>query len=304
MSVTSTSHPSNWKRERSPAPAEEGDPRSRGPRRISVRSIVATVVGVAVIAAVAAWVSASPVFAMRTITVSGNHHLTSGEVADLAGLRSSTNVFWLSGGAVARRLESDPWVLTASVGKVLPSTIHVRLVERVPVAVTAGTDLLVSADGVLLGPAGPGTRLPAVAVPAGARVGQRLALTLPSLSVARTLPATLRGMVQRVASEPSGLTLVLRGGVRAIYGDASDALAKGAALQALLSWARSHGVTPVYIDVRIPEAPALLPSGLLPSVSPTPAAGSTTASPSPSASPRQASPSPSASGSPRPSHSR
>jgi hypothetical protein len=57
------------------------------------------------------------------------------------------------------------------------------------------------------------------------------------------------------------LTVILRDGVRVLYGDASEAGAKGRALSSLLSWAKKQGIRAEYIDVRAPGAPALLPLG-------------------------------------------
>jgi hypothetical protein len=55
--------------------------------------------------------------------------------------------------------------------------------------------------------------------------------------------------------------VTLRDGIKVIYGDATDAAAKGEALVAVLSWADRRGVTPEYVDVRAPAAPALKPAG-------------------------------------------
>jgi cell division protein FtsQ len=221
--------------------------------------------GLAAIGAAGWGATMTPLFEMRTLHVSGNRHLTDAEVARLAGLSRSTNVLWLRGDAVARRIERDPWILRARVARSLPGTVSVSIQERRPVAIVeAGRSLLlVSGDGVVLGQARASARLPVIHV-SGARlaVGNRLPRTPAELLVARSLPAAVRGKVQRITTpDHGGLTLILRSGVQVLYGDGSEAGAKGRALSSLLSWAKKEGVRPDHIDLRAPAAPALVPVG-------------------------------------------
>jgi cell division protein FtsQ len=226
-------------------------------------------VGLTLIAAAAWWVTNTPLFDMRTLRVSGNRHLSDTEVARLAGLSRTTNVMWLRTGALADRIEQDPWVLRAKVSRTLPGTVTVSIHERRPVAIVeAGrSSLLVSGDGVILGSARPKTRLPAITL-AGApvAVGSRISGLPAVLIVARSLPAGVRSKVARITqARPGALTLILRDGAKVLYGDASETDAKGRALSSLLSWASKRGIRPDYIDVRAPAAPALLPLGAVPS---------------------------------------
>lgn len=223
------------------------------------------VVGLAVIAAAGLWVTTTPLFDLRTLRVSGNRHLSNVQVARLAGLSPTTNVVWLRAGAVADRIERNPWVLRAHVSRALPGTVVVSIQERRAVAVVeAGKSLLlVSADAMILGPAPAGTRLPTFAlapVPGGR--GSRIAGSPAPLVVARSLPPEVRRKVERITqTSPGALTLILRNGARVLFGDASEAQAKCRALSSLLSWATERGIRADYIDVRAPAAPALLPVG-------------------------------------------
>jgi hypothetical protein len=83
--------------------------------------------------------------------------------------------------------------------------------------------------------------------------------------------------VSRIAIGSRGeVTMTLRSGLPVIYGDESRPAAKGQALQAVLEWATGAGVTPAYVDVSAPNAPALLPPPPVvaaPSPSPAPSAG-------------------------------
>jgi cell division protein FtsQ len=217
------------------------------------------IMGLAVVLAAAWWVSNSPVFDMKSLTVEGNGHLTDGDVARLSGLTSTSNVLWMSTGPIEERLERDPWVSQASVARHLPTGITIRITERVATAVTAGGQpMLVAGDGTVLGRAGASTELPLIAPPPGPiTVGERLPVSA-ELTVVAALPDSLRQLVMTVTREADGsLALLMRDGTTVSYGDASQAEAKAVALRAVLSWAQRQRMHPTYIDVRAPSAPAI-----------------------------------------------
>jgi cell division protein FtsQ len=225
---------------------------------------VTILVGLALIAVVGWWVTNSPLFDMRTFRVSGNRHLSDTDVARLAGLSRSTNVVWLGTGAVAARVERDPWVVRARVSRTLPGSVTISVQERKPVAMveSKGSMLLVSGDGVVLGRASRKHRLPAIEV-AGAptQVGSRIRGATLQLIVARALPTRVRRRVAQITrTEGGSVNLILRSGVPVFFGDASQATAKARALSSLLSWANEKAIPADYIDVRAPAAPALLPA--------------------------------------------
>jgi cell division protein FtsQ len=228
----------------------------------ALRAVAAAAIGVVIVTAAAWRVSDSALFELRSLQVRGARHLDRHEVARLGGLGQSTNVLWLRPGRVAASIRADPWVLWVRVSRTLPSTITIAIKERAPVAeLTGSPPLLVAADGVILGPARSRAALPSLDAASAHVVGGRLPASLPQLVVISTLPPGLRGLVAKVSVDPdTGIALWLRDGVRVLYGDASDPSAKGAAWEAVLSWARTHGVPPGSIDVRSPSAPALLPA--------------------------------------------
>lgn len=239
--------------------------RSRG------RWTATILVGLGLIAGAGWWVTHTPLFHLRTLTVTGNRHLSDDEVARLAGLSRATNVLWLRSGALAERIEKDPWVLGARVSRTLPGTVTVSIQERWAVAVgeSGRSWLLVSGDGVILGRARAGARarLPAIGLgDAPLAPGSHIGRPPAGLVVARALSASIRGKVERIIQAgPGALTLVLRSGAHVLYGDASQAEAKGRALSSVVAWAKERGIRADYIDVRAPAAPALLPAGSVPS---------------------------------------
>lgn len=231
--------------------------------------IAATLLVLTLLGAGGWFVIHTPLFHVRTITVIGNRHLSDAEVTRLAGLSGTTNVLWLRTGAVARRLERDPWIRRARVSRSLPGTVAVTIEERHPVAVveTGRMLLLVSGDGRVLGRARPMARLPRITL-LGVPVspGSRIPGSPGELVVARSLPPGVRGEVARITQPARGpLTVILRDGIQVLFGDASEADAKGRALFGVLSWARNQGIRVGSIDVRAPAAPALLPVGSGPS---------------------------------------
>jgi len=212
--------------------------------------------------AAAAWgVTRSRVFELRSLAVTGNAHLSSAQVASIGGVTPRTNVLWLSAGALERRLERNPWIKEARISRTLPSLLTIAIVERTPAAVLAGTELLVSSDGVVLGQAESTTALPLIEFdPPGRGAPVRLPSDLPALEVVRALPRDLLPTVTRIGFDRSGrLTLTLHGGTRVILGDEEAASAKTAALRALLRWIDRTGILVAYIDLTVPTAPAVLP---------------------------------------------
>jgi cell division protein FtsQ len=207
-------------------------------------------------------VTRSRVFELRSLTVTGTSHLTRAQVETIGGLSSGTNVLWLSPSAIERRLEANPWIKEAHISRTLPSALTIAVVERTPAAVVAGADLLVSSDGVVLGPAGSTvTDLPVIEFhPPGKATPALLPYGLPALAMVRALPGELAKRVAWIGFDRSDrLTLTIQGGTRVILGDGEAAPAKAAALQALLRWIDRSGIRVAYIDLTVPTAPALLP---------------------------------------------
>jgi hypothetical protein len=130
----------------------------------------------------------------------------------------------------------------------------------VPVAVLSASRLLVAGDGVVLGPAGSTVDLPTIDSAAPAATGR--AVADPSeLAVARSLPASLIPWVARLQVDRGDqLVVVLRDGTKATFGDAGDAVTKGAVLEALVRWMAKTGTRVRGIDLTVAAAPAIVPA--------------------------------------------
>jgi cell division protein FtsQ len=217
----------------------------RRPARL--RGILLTVSFAVLVPAAAFGLTYSSLFGARQIRVEGNSELTQIDVMALAGIAAGTNVAHLNTDDVAARLETSPWIESASVTRDLPSTIIVRVQERGPIAVVEGGGV-VGAGGILL----PGARangLPTLRV-AGSELPEATA-------VLEAMAPVLRERVVAVEIGIDGRIVVrLRGGVAALFGSPGEEAAKGAALRSLIAWATAQHLRLGSADVSVPSAPA------------------------------------------------
>jgi cell division protein FtsQ len=113
---------------------------------------------VAAVAAVAGALLTAPSLAVDRIDVGGHARLSAADVeALLDGLRGR-NIFRVDLEAFRARVMTSPWVDSATLWRVLPSTIEVRVVERQPMVLARLGHLLYLMDdqGVIIDEFGPG----------------------------------------------------------------------------------------------------------------------------------------------------
>lgn len=100
-------------------------------------------------------------FMVRDVMVAGADHLDQPEILSLAGIRSGTHVLASDLDAMARRIESHPWVANALVERELPDRLIVTLDEHRPVAyIVLDRMWLVNASGEPFSEATRGSVLP------------------------------------------------------------------------------------------------------------------------------------------------
>jgi cell division protein FtsQ len=71
-------------------------------------------------------------FRVKHLEVSGLHRVTRGEVSSHAQISARSNIWLFDTGAIARRVEAIPYVLTARVHRALPATVRLEVTERIP----------------------------------------------------------------------------------------------------------------------------------------------------------------------------
>jgi cell division protein FtsQ len=122
----------------------------------AVLSVLRTVAGVGLVTGASlglAWaarrhVMTSRRFAVTAIEVDGNARRTSEAIASESGLSVGANIFATDLDAARTRLLADPWILDAALARRLPTTLVIRVTERVPAALVALDETyLATADG-------------------------------------------------------------------------------------------------------------------------------------------------------------
>jgi cell division septal protein FtsQ len=206
----------------------------------------------------------TPLFAARSVTVTGNVHETAAQVESQAGLAGHPPLLDVNTGEAAARLEELPWVEKAVVRTSWPDGVHIAVTEETPrftVTTTAGQWAAVSDDGRVLqesatrppglllvtlpqSPEGPGTVLPAK--------------DASGLLVASTLPPSFVAQVTGVTVEPAGwVQLTLTTPVVVDIGTATQLPAKYEDVSSILAGASLHNGD--VIDVSVPDAPTVTP---------------------------------------------
>ncbi|HEY4375896.1 MAG TPA: FtsQ-type POTRA domain-containing protein, partial [Acidimicrobiales bacterium] len=246
-------------------PATPIDPRMRA-RRIEVRRdhgrrrlrrVVVLGVVLAVVA-VAFGITQSPLLAVGHLRVAGSTHTPETSVLAAGGLHRGDPLVGVHAGAVAHKIEALPWIDHATVVRRWSGTVLVKVTERRPVAVVAGSAgrFVVDAHGRVLAPAGSagslGDAVPvlagrAVARP-GASLGRHWAL---ALRIAGALPPSLRRQVATV----HGSRLALRTGTEVTLCDGTQLAAKVRSIRAVLAEVSASGDVG-RLNVCVPSAPA------------------------------------------------
>jgi cell division protein FtsQ len=207
------------------------------------------------------------------VDVSGTSVVTAAEAAAGAGLHRGQPMVSVNTAAAERRLRRLPWVDTAVVVRAFPNTVRIHLTERVAAAIAArpaGGWVLLDRGGRVLAERPDRTDLPEV-IGAGATPapGTNLATARPALDVVSALPEPIRRQIQSVTLDGEAVRLQM--GVREIrFGPLTQVAAKVAALSVLLERVGNRSVA--VLDVRVPQAPVVVPTASTPATS-TPAPG-------------------------------
>jgi cell division septal protein FtsQ len=242
-----------------------------GKRRSRLRGvwIAARVVAGAVVLAYAAWQGASLAataasLRVSNVTVAGNERLSTGEVlALLDGLRGQS-IIGVELDEWQERLKSSPWVEEATLRRVLPATVEVRVRERQPVAIgRVGSALyLVDATGVVVdeyGPAYADLDLPMVdglgsAAPGrGTMSAERMALAGRVIGALRERPELLDKVSLIDVTNPHDAVLMLEGDTALLH-LGEEAFAERLQQYFDLGEALRERVAVIdYVDLRFPE---------------------------------------------------
>jgi cell division protein FtsQ len=197
---------------------------------------------------IVAWVLlGSRLLVVRSVGVTGTHLVPNSQVLAAADVPEGLPLMRVNTGAVARRVERIPQVLSASVSRAWPDRLVITVVERKPaLAIPAGSGYdVVDQTGVILQqlasrPAGLPRFVPVGALPGNP--GLRAAA-----SVVRSLPSSVARRVRSVtAPTADAVTLHLAHGVTVDWGSTGLTAQKERVLTILM---RTHAH---YYDVSAP----------------------------------------------------
>ncbi len=225
--------------------------RARAARLLALRPMLA-LLGVALLLAGVGWVLlASPWTRVESVGVVGADRVDAAAVTALVDPALGTPLVRVDRDALAARVEGLPLVTDAEVVRVWPSSLEVRLVERVPVAAVPAGDgvALLDAEGVVvIRQADTPGDLPLVQVDVDtAGAGALVAVT----EVLAALPQDLAADVAAAgAGSPDDVWLETADGARVLWGSPDRGQAKADVLAVL----RGQGDAKVY-DVRAPGTP-------------------------------------------------
>jgi cell division protein FtsQ len=214
------------------------------------------------------WLRHSSLVAVQHVRVSGVHGSEAHaiEVA-LTGAAKRMSTLDVSTSKLRAAVASYPVVGDVRVHTSFPHGLSIEVIEQSPVATltAGGMKTAVAADGVVLGETHASSSLPMLTSEVQLTPGEhvRAPALLGELTVLGAAPKALAKSAERAYSGSKGLTLVMHGGVRVYFGDASRPHAKWASLVRVLADPGSVGAS--YVDVRVPERPAAgFPAGVTP----------------------------------------
>ncbi len=183
-------------------------------------------------------------FGLRQASVTGYRYTADSDVFDALQLEHARTLLFFDSRAAQRRIEALPWVATASIARILPDRIEVRITERTPIAIwqRAQHSFLIDASGRVLSEvaADSSAQLPRVAGEGAAAAASELLALLgayPSLE-------QQMAVAERVGERRWTLWLSDGGGILLPAEAAEEALARAVAIASRLPG------RPLTIDVR------------------------------------------------------
>lgn len=231
-------------------------------RRPSGRTVGLAVAGLAFAALVYLAARETPLFAVRTVTVTGAPARVEADVAKALRETDGTSLVKVDAGAIAERLRGLPSVFDARVDRAFPHTLRVTIRPEVPLALVRerGEAWLVSARGRVIRASSPREHrmLPRIWLASEATLesGELLAEGTSPLRALAAVPAAFPARIATARRDDAGLTFVLAHGIELRLGAPDDLTVKLTSAAAVLrSLGRSARSDLAYLDVSLPERP-------------------------------------------------
>jgi len=210
----------------------------------------------------------SDFFAVRHILVYGNIEVDAGRIVELSGIEPGRNIFSVDLSDTAQWLWIEPRVKSAEIRRKLPGTVQITIEERQPVAMMNVGRALVTVDGdgrvldrylvvtELSLPLISGVETPRDGMmPGGFIDGAGMDVALHILA---TLPQGAEGIGEINAANAQDIRLYTVSGIEIRLGDAVDFAKKYLVYSNIIKDNAAENGAPLrYIDVRIPDVPAV-----------------------------------------------
>ena len=96
--------------------------------------LAAVVFSIALIVAGGYYLLRSDLWLLKTVSITGNKHVSAEKITRLTGLDDDTNLMSVVKDKLEAAIEEDPWIAEAVVTRDLPSRIEIVVTERLPFA--------------------------------------------------------------------------------------------------------------------------------------------------------------------------
>lgn len=224
------------------------------------------------LAIVSAYAAATwPAFRPRYVRVVGNHVVGTREIVARARIDPRTNLWFQNPHAIALRVESIPFVLTARVHRRLPAIVTIDVSERTPFAnVRIGSELAVVDSSLRVLELGDGPALPTLDLDSSAAVRPGATLSDSGARALRDVLFALRANGERATelrSNDGEVSTTLSGGVRVLLGDEDSASNAVPLIAPILAHFALVGRSVRVLDLRAPATPVVTESAPAPRAS-------------------------------------
>jgi cell division protein FtsQ len=190
-------------------------------------------------------------FGLRQVAITGYRFTADGDIFDAIDLEHARTLLSFDSRAAQGRIEALPWVDTASIERILPDRIEVRIKERTPIAAWQRGEgiFLIDGTGRVLA-AVRGDRVPPLPRISGEGAAEAAA---DLLRVLAAYPAVLRelALAERVGERRWTLWLADGGSILLPATGETAALARAVAIRGALAWRA------IAIDLRVANRPLI-----------------------------------------------
>jgi cell division septal protein FtsQ len=205
-----------------------------------------------------------PGFHVRHVRVFGNHIVPTAEILARARIGRRSNIWLQSGGAMERRIEAIPYILSAQVHRRLPASVTIDVTERTPFAnARSGFDVALVDVSLRVLEMDQRPALPTIDLGWGTNFVPGETINRSSARALRDALVALRASdvdVTQVSIADGEITALLQGGARVLLGDEASAAQSVPLVEPILTRFALLGRRVQILDLRSPTTPVVTES--------------------------------------------